>query len=63
VFVIVGIVGVGTGVVLWAAAPRSSAPKDKDTPETKDKAAAASLRLMPSAPGANVGGFSLVGSF
>jgi hypothetical protein len=68
VFFITGIVGVGTGVVLWVATPRGGG-KDKD----KDKAAAlgvvddrrsaARISLQPTAPGANVGGLSLVGSF
>ncbi|MBI2388902.1 MAG: hypothetical protein HYV09_04720 [Deltaproteobacteria bacterium] len=54
VFLIVGVVGVGAGVVLWMTAPK---------PESKTATPTASLRLLPSAPGANVGGFSLSGAF
>ncbi len=52
VFLVLGAVGVGAGVVLWVTAPK---PSEK-TPQT-------SLRLVPSAPGANVAGFSLSARF
>jgi len=55
VFMIVGIVGVGAGVVLWVTAPK----KDKDTAPP----AAASIKLVPSSPGANLAGLSLAGAF
>jgi hypothetical protein len=79
VFMIVGVVGVGAGVVLWATAPKSVAgPKSvESTPEPKtdskpneDKPAeekagepAASIRLVPYAPGANLGGIGLTATF
>ncbi len=53
VFLVLGVVGVGAGVVLWVTAPKD---KDKSAP-------AAALRVVPSAPGANVAGFSLSGAF
>lgn len=53
VFAIVGLVGVTAGVVLYVTSPKDEAPK----------APATSLRLLPSAPGANVGGLSLAGAF
>jgi hypothetical protein len=53
VFLVVGVVGIGAGVVLWVTAPKD---KDKSPP-------AAAIRLVPSAPGANVGGLSLSGAF
>jgi hypothetical protein len=53
VFMVVGVIGVGAGVVLWATAPKKEAPQ----------APAASLRIVPSAPGANVAGLSLSGAF
>jgi hypothetical protein len=51
VFLVVGVIGVGAGVVLWMTAPKP------------DEAPTATLRLVPSAPGANVGGLSLSGAF
>ncbi len=54
VFMIVGIVGVGAGVVLWVTAPKKEEPK---------AAPAAAIKLLPSAPGANVAGLSLSGAF
>lgn len=53
VFLVVGVIGVGAGVVLWVTAPK---PKDNSPP-------AAALRLVPSAPGANLAGLSLSGAF
>lgn len=54
VFMIVGIVGVGAGVVLWVTAPKKEEPKAAPT---------AAVKLVPSAPGANVAGLSLSGAF
>lgn len=51
VFAIVGLVGVSAGVVLYVTSSKG------------DEAPKASLRLLPSAPGANVGGLSLTGAF
>lgn len=55
VFLVVGVVAVGAGVVLWVTAPK---PKDSAT-----AAPAASIKLLPSAPGANLAGLSLSGAF
>ncbi len=89
VFAIVGVVGIGAGITLWATAPKaaaepgkgedkaepaSDAPKDdksaptdekKDDKKDEDKKEepAASLRLVPYAPGADLGGFSLTATF
>lgn len=52
VFLAIGVVGVGAGVVLYVTAPK---PTEK-TPQT-------SVRLLPSAPGANVAGLSLSARF
>ena len=54
VFLVIGVVGIGAGVVLWVTAPKD---KDKSAPAT------AAIKLVPSAPGANVAGFSLTGAF
>jgi hypothetical protein len=51
VFLVIGVLGVGTGIVLFATAPK------------EDKPAAAALRITPSAPGANLAGLSLTGVF
>jgi hypothetical protein len=53
VFLVVGVIGVGTGIVLFATAPKG----DNKAPP------AAALKLTPSAPGANLAGFSLTGTF
>ncbi|MEO7093184.1 MAG: hypothetical protein ABI175_08035 [Polyangiales bacterium] len=58
VFAIIGIVGVGTGVYLFLSAPKEEVAKEKE----KEKETT-SLRLVPGAPGADVGGFALVGAF
>lgn len=76
VFLIVGVVGLGTGIVLWAtspksvvaAAPKSVEPTAEPTTEpkpTEEKPAepSASLRLVPYAPGANLGGLALTATF
>ena len=68
IFVPVGVVGVVTGAILLA---RSGAPKveKKDGEEKKEGEAEKKdaflrhLRVVPGAPGANVGGLSLVGRF
>lgn len=54
IFLVVGVLGVGTGIVLYATAP--SSPK-------AEKPATATLKLTPSAPGANLAGLSLSGAF
>ena len=60
VFLVVGVLGVGTGIVLFATAPK--ADKAEKT-EKADKEPAALLKLVPSAPGANLAGLSLSGAF
>jgi hypothetical protein len=49
VFLVLGVVGIGAGAYLWVSAPKG------------DKGAA--LRLVPSAPGANVAGLSIDARF
>jgi hypothetical protein len=63
VFAIVGIAGVGTGVYLFLSAPKEEVPKEKEKVKRPDDKPIASLRLVPGAPGADVGGFALVGAF
>jgi hypothetical protein len=80
VFLIVGVVGVGAGVVLWATAPKSTVatttttekPKPPTpetppaTPEPTKEATpepSASIRLVPYAPGADLGGIALRATF
>ena len=58
VFAVVGIIGVGTGIYLFVSAPKEEVPKDTD----KEKSTT-SIKLVPGAPGANVGGLALVGAF
>lgn len=50
VFLVVGVIGVGAGIVLYATAPKDDKP-------------ATAIRLSPSAPGANLAGLSLSGVF
>ncbi len=54
VFAVVGVIGVGVGVVLFVTAPKA---------ESKAAPPPTSLRLSPTAPGANLAGFSLIGRF
>jgi hypothetical protein len=71
IFMVVGVVGIGTGITLWATAPKSAAAAPKSTepksePKTDEPKAeepAASLRLVPYAPGANLGGLALTATF
>ena len=55
VFGILGVVAVGASVYLFVSAPKEEVQKPKE--------GAASLRLIPSAPGASLAGLSLSGAF
>ncbi len=60
VFAIIGVVGVGTGIYLWAAAPKVA----EETPAPATEAPkSANVQLVPGAPGANLGGLALQGAF
>jgi hypothetical protein len=75
IFMVVGVVGIGTGITLWATAPKGTiAPSKSEEPkaepktdepksEPKSEEPAASLRLVPYAPGANLGGIALTATF
>jgi hypothetical protein len=54
IFGVVGVLGLGTGVVLFVTAPRSA---------KADAPADVAIRLVPHAAGADLGGLSLVGAF
>jgi hypothetical protein len=58
VFGAIGIVGIGAGVYLLLSAPKeeTAAPKEEST-------SAAKIRIVPGAPGANIGGLAITGSF
>ncbi len=82
IFMVVGVVGIGTGITLWATAPKSAGapkseepkaepkgddskgePKSEPKSEPKAEEPAASIRLVPYAPGANLGGLALTATF
>lgn len=66
VFAIVGLVGVGAGIVLYVTAPKNESKPTTTTSMTTFKPSeskGASIRLVPNAPGANVGGLSIAGVF
>lgn len=54
VFGAIGIVGIGAGVYLLLSAPKE---------ETKEEEKSAKIRVVPGAPGANIGGLAITGAF
>ena len=56
VFGAIGIVGIGAGVYLLLTAPKEETPAPKDE-------STAHVHVVPGAPGANLGGIALTGSF
>lgn len=58
VFGAIGIVGIGAGVYLLL-----SAPKEEEAPPKEESSAAVKVHVVPGAPGANIGGLALTGSF